>query len=69
MQVLGDAEPKNVITSPLSVKLLLAMLIEGADETTAEEIRVALRLPKDKEAMRKEFNTWLTLLQVCLAFS
>ncbi|KAK6641094.1 hypothetical protein RUM44_012795 [Polyplax serrata] len=62
-KVLGDAEPKNVITSPLSVKLLLAMLIEGADETTAEEIRVALRLPKDKEAMRKEFNTWLTLLQ------
>lgn len=64
LQILSQEHKGNLVISPISVKLLLGMVMEGADGKTAEEIRAALRMPRNREAARKEFETWLSLLQV-----
>ena len=68
-QVLSlDDHSNNFVISPASIKLLLGILLEGADGNTAKEIRMALRLPNGKIESRKEFETWMSALKVIYLF-
>ncbi|CAH0596279.1 unnamed protein product [Chrysodeixis includens] len=53
----------NVMISPASIKSTLAMLLEGAEGTTASEIKTALRLSPVKTDFREELGMYLTALQ------
>jgi serpin B len=63
-QHLAHKEPGNVVVSPVSIKLLLAMLYEGAAGNTALELEQALHLP-DRLGTRKKFTAILESLMVC----
>lgn len=52
---LSDKEPGNVVVSPVSVKLLLTMLYEGAAGNTAWQLEQALQLPARLQT-RKRFS-------------
>lgn len=54
----------NVVISPLSVKLVLGMLMEGASGTSRNEIRRALRLPADLSKARDIAHSWVSALKV-----
>ncbi|CAK1593799.1 unnamed protein product [Parnassius mnemosyne] len=53
----------NVVVSPASIKSILSMLLEGANGTTAIEIRNALRLSPDKDEFREQLNGYLSVLR------
>ena len=48
LQMLHKREPGSLVVSPVSLKLVLAMVYEGADNHTAEELRNALNLPENR---------------------
>ena len=51
LQVLSKETPReNIVVSPLSIKLLLALILEGSGGQTNNEILHALHLPSDNEA-------------------
>ncbi|XP_015514612.1 uncharacterized protein LOC107220504 [Neodiprion lecontei] len=55
--------PSNMLISPISVKLALVLLYEGAQGQTAHELAGALELPNGREATRDRFSTILRSLQ------
>jgi serpin B len=52
-QHLAAQEPGNMVVSPVSIKLLLAMLYEGAAGNTARELEHALHLPRRLQSRTK----------------
>nr|QMW68607.1 serpin7 [Laodelphax striatellus] len=61
---LTNTEVENVVTSPISLKLVLATLFDGANSTTAEEIARAMGFDKDnREYLRKSYNKVLKSLR------
>ncbi|PNF27058.1 Serine protease inhibitor 27A [Cryptotermes secundus] len=60
---LSAQEPGNVVVSPVSIKLVLAMLYEGAAGNTAREMEHALHLPARLQT-RKKFTTILDSLMM-----
>lgn len=48
-------QPGNVIVSPLSVSSSLALLLQGAEGTTFEQLRQELHLDKDKSIVATQF--------------
>ena len=65
-QHLSAQEPGNVVVSPVSIKLVLAMLYEGAAGNTASELERVLQLPARLQA-RKRFSAILDSLLVSTA--
>ncbi|XP_069680025.1 serine protease inhibitor 2-like isoform X2 [Periplaneta americana] len=60
---LAAKEPGNVVVSPVSVKLVLAMLYEGARGNTAQELEKALHLPTSRLKSREMFTQVLKSLE------
>lgn len=54
-----------MILSPLSLKLVLALLYEGAAGLTDKEFRRVLNFPENKTVIRKEYSDLLDALIVC----
>lgn len=62
-KAIADHQPEgNILISPLSIKSVLAMVLEGSQGETAEEIRSALRLPNN-EGVREQFHNLLAAFQ------
>ncbi|XP_058796225.1 uncharacterized protein LOC131667058 [Phymastichus coffea] len=53
----------NILISPISLKLALVMLYEGAQEDTARELAKALRLPARAEESRARYTSILRSLE------
>jgi len=64
LQNLGKANRGNVLLSPISIKLALVLLYEGAQDQTAYELAGAMQLPINLVATREKFNNILNSLQV-----
>lgn len=60
---MAHEETGNMVVSPVSIKLLLAMLYEGAAGNTALQLGQALNLPQRLES-RKKFTAVLDSLLV-----
>lgn len=60
---LGVANAGNVLLSPISIKLALVLLYEGAQGQTAHELANALNLPLSVPGTREIFNNVLKSLQ------
>lgn len=64
-QEVANADPGNVLISPISIKILLNMLYEGSSGETAKELEKKLQLPSDKNLARMKASAVLRSLQVC----
>lgn len=62
-RALGKRYPGNLLVSPISVKLALVLLYEGAQEQAAYELSNTLLLPATRPATRDKFSTALQSLQ------
>ncbi|KAJ9580155.1 hypothetical protein L9F63_004172 [Diploptera punctata] len=62
-QILHKRGAGNLIVSPISLKLMLAMVYEGADNQAAEELRTALDLSEDRLASRNKYFNILKSLE------
>ncbi|XP_011879335.1 PREDICTED: uncharacterized protein LOC105568344 [Vollenhovia emeryi] len=60
---LGKANGGNVLLSPISIKLALVLLYEGAQDQTAHELAGVMQLPVSPLATREKFNNILRSLQ------
>ncbi|XP_032678780.1 uncharacterized protein LOC116847660 [Odontomachus brunneus] len=60
---LGKANPDNVLISPISIKLALVLLYEGAQDQTAHELASVMQLPVSLVATRERFSSILQSLQ------
>lgn len=63
-QALHDVENNNAVISSISVKLVLLMLFEGAQENTAHQIRHVIGLYGSKQNIREQYSQKLKSLQV-----
>lgn len=59
-----DVEKNNAVLSSISVKLVLLMLFEGAQENTAHQIRHVIGLHGTKQNIRDQYSQKLQSLQV-----
>ncbi|KAK6636974.1 hypothetical protein RUM43_010640 [Polyplax serrata] len=59
----ANADPGNVLISPISIKILLNMLYEGSSGETAKELEKKLQLPSDKNLARMKASAVLRSLQ------
>ncbi|XP_049847032.1 serine protease inhibitor 2-like [Schistocerca gregaria] len=55
--------PGNVVVSPIGVKMVLAMLYEGATGDTARELEAGLLLTKDRQQTRDKYSAIVASLQ------
>ncbi|XP_011685298.1 PREDICTED: heparin cofactor 2-like isoform X2 [Wasmannia auropunctata] len=62
-RTLSKANSGNVLLSPISIKLALVLLYEGAQDQTAHELAGAMPLPVSMLATREKFSNILTSLQ------
>ncbi|XP_033314153.1 uncharacterized protein LOC117213042 [Bombus bifarius] len=53
----------NMLLSPISLKIVLVLLYEGAQDETAHELATAMQLPANENVIRKRFSTILQSLQ------
>ncbi|XP_012064085.1 PREDICTED: uncharacterized protein LOC105627412 [Atta cephalotes] len=53
----------NILLSPISIKLALVLLYEGAQDQTAYELAGAMQLPVSSPAIREKFNNIVKSLQ------
>ncbi|KAH8282904.1 hypothetical protein KR054_010688, partial [Drosophila jambulina] len=58
-----DNAQKNLISSPLSVEIAMTMAYMGAEGQTADELRTALKLPKDKKQVASKYRELLSDLE------
>nr|XP_043066116.1 serine protease inhibitor 42Dd-like [Drosophila bipectinata] len=56
-----DAD-KNIISSPLSLEIVMAMMYMGAQGNTATEIKTALQLPLKRKDVAKKYKAFVTNL-------
>ncbi|CAL1688366.1 unnamed protein product [Lasius platythorax] len=61
---LAKTNAGNVLLSPISIKLALVLLYEGAQDQTARELAEVMQLPLNVLATREKFNNILKSLQV-----
>ncbi|KAK9294348.1 hypothetical protein QLX08_011018 [Tetragonisca angustula] len=54
---------ENILVSPISLKLVLVLLYEGAQDQSAYEIAGAIQLPATQNTVQKRFSTILQSLQ------
>ncbi|KAK1136414.1 hypothetical protein K0M31_000972 [Melipona bicolor] len=54
---------ENILISPISLKLVLVLLYEGAQDQSAYEIAGAIQLPATQSTIQKRFSTILQSLQ------
>ncbi|KAJ3617530.1 hypothetical protein MTP99_007243 [Tenebrio molitor] len=54
---------ENVLVSPFSAEVALALALSGAEGPTAEEIRTTLHLPNNPDLILKTFKSLLTSLE------
>ncbi|EZA57928.1 hypothetical protein X777_01942 [Ooceraea biroi] len=59
---LSQANEGNVLLSPISIKLALVLLYEGAQDQTAHELAGVLQLPVSVLATREKFNSIINSL-------
>lgn len=64
LQSLSKSNGGNVLLSPISIKLALVLLYEGAQDQTAHELAGVMQLPISQLATREKFNDILKSLQV-----
>lgn len=64
LKALASSQYGNLLLSPASIKVSLAMLLEGAGGNSAKQVKEALRLPDDEKVVRQYFNNFLNSLQV-----
>ena len=55
---------RNVLVSPLSLKITLALLYEGSQGATEKEIQTVLNFPEDKESLRTNYSKLLDMFYV-----
>jgi hypothetical protein len=55
---------RNVLVSPIGLKLVLALLYEGSGGLTEREFQNNLQFPLDKQHFRENFQNILQALQV-----
>ncbi|XP_029156604.1 uncharacterized protein LOC114929280 isoform X2 [Nylanderia fulva] len=60
---LAKTNAGNVLLSPISIKLALVLLYEGAQDQTARELAEVMQLPLSVLATREKFNNILKSLQ------
>ncbi|KAL6427473.1 hypothetical protein ACFW04_008768 [Cataglyphis niger] len=60
---LAKANAGNILLSPISIKLALVLLFEGAQDQTARELAEVMQLPLTVLATREKFNNILKSLQ------
>ncbi|KAH8352076.1 hypothetical protein KR084_001785 [Drosophila pseudotakahashii] len=58
-----DDANKNLISSPLSVEIAMAMIYIGAGGTTAQEMRDVLKMSADKEEVLRKYKELLTNIE------
>ncbi|KAK2576905.1 hypothetical protein KPH14_005528 [Odynerus spinipes] len=63
-RAVGKKYPGNVLLSPISVKLALVLLYEGAQDQTAHELAGVLQLPVSRSATRDRFTGILRSLKM-----
>nr|CAD7438503.1 unnamed protein product [Timema bartmani] len=63
-KAIHNKEDENVVVSPIGVKLVLAMLFEGAIGNTARELMKTLQLPETRQSSRTKFSSILQSLQM-----
>ncbi|XP_070134049.1 serine protease inhibitor 42Dd-like [Drosophila bipectinata] len=56
-----DAD-KNIISSPLSLEIVMAMVYMGAKGNTAKEMQTVLKLPEDRKEVAKKYRDFFTNL-------
>ncbi|XP_065200426.1 uncharacterized protein LOC135831674 isoform X2 [Planococcus citri] len=60
IKIYQTKQKENIALSPASIKVMLAMLLEGAAGYTEKELKEALRLPEEKDKalaiLQKQFN-------------
>ncbi|KAH8320047.1 hypothetical protein KR074_012139, partial [Drosophila pseudoananassae] len=56
-----DAD-KNIISSPLSLEIVMAMVYMGAEGNTAKELQTVLKLPGDRKEVAKKYRDFFTNL-------
>ncbi|XP_045481195.1 uncharacterized protein LOC123685563 [Harmonia axyridis] len=59
----ADPQYKNVIISPISLKILLGLLYEGSSGSTEKEFQNVLHFPADKKLVGENFNQILEALR------
>ncbi|KAM0725674.1 Serine protease inhibitor 2 [Formica fusca] len=60
---MAKANSGNLLLSPISIKLALVLLFEGAQDQTARELAEVMQLPLTVPATREKFNNILKSLQ------
>ncbi|KAL3289709.1 hypothetical protein HHI36_023109 [Cryptolaemus montrouzieri] len=55
LKAFADSKYKNVILSPISLKIVLALLYEGSSGSTAKEFQNILLFPEKKQIVRENF--------------
>lgn len=65
-QVAAKQTPGNLISSPLSAQVVLAMAAYGAGGKTATEIRSCLSIPSDDELGLNGYQSLIEILNVRL---
>ncbi|XP_076668244.1 uncharacterized protein LOC143368914 [Andrena cerasifolii] len=63
LRVMSKREPGNLLLSPISLKIALVLLYEGAQDETARQLASAMQLPVSRTATRDRFTTVLQSLQ------
>ncbi|MCD6371011.1 MAG: serpin family protein [Thermoplasmata archaeon] len=59
LENLSESKKRNIIFSPLSIWLAMAMLYEGANGSTAEEIAKVMHFPENKSLLRENILWFL----------
>lgn len=63
-QILAKEDPdQNIIFSPLSLEIVMAMVYMGAKGTTAEELKAALKLPENRNEVANKYMDFFTNLE------
>ncbi|XP_017098956.2 serine protease inhibitor 42Dd isoform X1 [Drosophila bipectinata] len=54
---------QNIISSPLSLEIVMAMVYMGAKGNTAKELQTVLKLPEDRNQVAKKYREFFTNLE------
>ncbi|XP_043487510.1 uncharacterized protein LOC122514639 isoform X1 [Polistes fuscatus] len=63
-KAMGKMYEGNILVSPISIKLALVLLYEGAQDHTAQELVGVLQLPVSRSAIREKFGEILLSLKM-----
>lgn len=63
-QAVASDNPGNLIASPLSAQVVLAMAAYGANSTTAEQMRSVLHIPENDELAQIGYQSLIETLNV-----